>query len=139
MAYTFLPGYNGVITIPSPSYSFGMAAWEFGFRVEKLPFDTFNKVASVGLYFKNFLAGLASGDVVIRGYWDNTTAQMPSGPTLLIRPGQSTTIFLGYTTSVGYTLTGFVDEINPKADAGKSCDFDFKYTMLTVSAYTGQT
>ncbi len=136
-APTFLPGYGGTIT--KGGTTLYMAAWDMGFEVDLLPFDTFSKTPSLGYYFKFFIAGLASGDVRIRGYWDNTAAQMPSGPTLLIRPGATPTIKLTFDGTVGYSLTGIIPRINPKSQATGTSDYDFDYKMLSVTAFDSQT
>ena len=136
-APTFIPGYGG--SMSAAGITLYMGSWDFGFEVELLSYDTFSKTASLGYYFKNFIAGLATGDVRIKGFWDNTALQHPSGPTILIRPGQTPIVFLGITGAVGYTLTGIIPKINPKVEATARCDFDFDYKILSVTGFTNQT
>jgi hypothetical protein len=143
MAWTPIQGKFGRFTWGANNLSF--SHWQLGVDADMIPADGFEKSASNGQYFHQYLAGLIGGEARIGGLFDTQVNNNPSGPTLLIRAGASVgtggavaSAFLGITTGIGYTVLGKVKHIGPSLDIQKSFDFEFVIQIEDVQ-YTLQT
>lgn len=144
MAFTPLAGKVGAVILSGPVSLF-MRDWNLSLEADIIPADTYEKTTSNSQYFKTGLVGLIGGEATVSGLWENATNLMYSGTALairagkLIRSGQThTTVFLGVTTTIGFTLTGIIRRINPSSRVDGGNEFSFTLFVEDV-AYTSQT
>lgn len=136
MAFTPIAGKTGRVTYNSINLPF--RDWSMNMRVDTIEADGFEKSAGAdGNYQKSIVIGLAGGTVRITGRWNNAASEHYTGGTVLIRPGGSAGLYIGFTTTIGYTLTGKIVSINAGTKVAEGTDFDFEYFIESI-AYTGQ-
>jgi hypothetical protein len=143
-AQTFVSGKTGRVSWGNTNLF--MKDWRLSVEADMIPADAFEKTASNGEYFRSYLTGLIGGTANISGLFDTTASQMPSGTALAIRAGKSiaasggqvTSVFLGITTTIGYTILGKVKSIEPSNSVDGAAEFSFTIQIEDVQ-YTSQT
>lgn len=145
MAFTPLAGKSGSVrwgsSVGTVLY---FSEWNLSVEADIIPADTFEKTASNSQYFKTGLVGLIGGEATISGLWENASSLMYSGPVILARAGNllrsggaATAVFLGVSTTVGFTVTGIIKRINPTSNVAAANMFSFSVFVEDV-VYTGQ-
>lgn len=143
MAFTPLAGKTGRVGWGATNLF--MKDWSLTVEADLIPADGFEKTAVVSEYYHDWIAGLHGGEATVSGLWDHQDAKYLSGASLLLRAGRTAasggtvaSVFLGLTTTIGYTLTGIIRRINPTNDVAGAAMFSFTLAVSGVT-YTLQT
>jgi hypothetical protein len=137
MAYTPLAGKFGTITVNAQTSH--LQEWSVEFEDDVIDVSGFNSTPDAdNNVLENFLLGLEKGTISIKGRYNSAAGEKPFSAPMSLRPGLTTTLFLGFSQTHGFTLTAKVVSVKTGTAVRDAGTFEANlrlYVMPSAGGY----